>query len=85
MAAYPANRYALVLGVSVWLARAATTETMGWANAADHLSLPGHRSGSLATTQQQTGARLDVLAFSASPSSQLDVLQMIQPMPPPMP
>lgn len=79
MAAYPANRYALVLGDfgGGWQG-CCYDGNVGGANAADHLSLPDIDQA-LATTQQQTGARLDVLAFSASLMSQLDVLQTIQP------
>ncbi|MBP6015514.1 MAG: hypothetical protein KA586_02255 [Candidatus Promineofilum sp.] len=79
IATYPANRYALVLGDfgGGWEG-CCYDGNVGVGGQADHLSLPDIDQA-LATAQQQTGARLDVLAFSAGLMSQLDVLQTIQP------
>ena len=79
IATYPANRYALVLGDfgGGWQG-CCYDGNVGAAGQADHLSLPDIDQA-LAAAQQQTGARLDVLVFSAGLMSQLDVLQTIQP------
>jgi hypothetical protein len=74
VATYPANRTVLVLGGFGG----------GWAGccldaaAGDHLSLT-ELDQALALAQSQTGARLEIIAFTAGLMGQLDVLQTVQP------
>lgn len=79
MATYPANRYALVLGDfgGGWQGCCFDSST-GESGPSDRLSLPDIDEA-LATAYGQTGARLEVVAFSAGLMNQLDVLQVLVP------
>ncbi len=77
--AYPAQKYALILGGygGGWQGCCLDLDT-GDQLGRDALTAP-EIGEALASASQQTGRRLDVVAFSASLMSQLDVLQAIQP------
>lgn len=76
---HPANRYAIFLGDfgGGWQG-CCLDGVPGAAGQIDHLALPDIDQA-LAAAYGQTGARLDVIAFSAGMMSDLDVLQAIQP------
>lgn len=77
--AYPANRYALVLGDfgGGWQG-CCLDQSINLTGQSDHLSLPDIDQA-LALAQNQTNARLEVIAFAASLMNQVDVLETIQP------
>lgn len=77
-ATYPANRYALFLGDfgGGWRGCCFDAAT-GAAGQSDHLSLTDIDQA-LANASGQTGARLEVIAFSAGLMNDLDVLEMVQ-------
>jgi len=79
MATHPANRTVLVLGGfgGGWAGCCLDTAA-GAPDSNDHLSLT-ELDQALAMAQSQTGARLEVIAFSAGLMGQLDVLQTVQP------
>jgi len=79
MATHPANHYALFLGDfgGGWQG-CCLDGVPGASGENDHLSLPD-LDQALAAAYGQSGARLDVIAFSAGQMSDLDVLQAIQP------
>lgn len=76
---YPANRYALFLGDFGGGWQGCCLDGIpGGAGQIDHLALPDIDQA-MAAAYGQTGARLDVIAFSAGLMSDLDILQTIQP------
>ena len=79
VAAYPANRYALVLGDfgGGWVG-CCLDAAIGAPEQSDHLSLTD-LDQALAYAQGQTNARLEVITFAAGLMGQLDVLQAVQP------
>lgn len=79
VSAYPANHTLLVLGDYGGGWRGCCLDTAAGApGQTDHLSLTDIDQA-LAYAQTQTGARFEVVAFSAGLMSQLDVLQTLQP------
>ena len=80
IATYPANRYALVLGNygGGWQG-CCFDDTVGQPETSDHLSLPDMDQALAAAQAQTGGVRLEVIAFTASLMSQVDVLQTLQP------
>lgn len=78
IATYPANRYALFLGDFGGGWRGCCFDaTTGATGESDHLSLTDIDQA-LANAAGQTGARLEVIAFTAGLMSDLDVLQTMQ-------
>lgn len=79
VATYPANNTVLVLGGfgGGWAGCCLDTSA-GTPDASDHLSLT-ELDQALALAQGQTGARLEIIAFTAGLMGQLDVLQAVQP------
>lgn len=76
---YPANRYALFLGDFGGGWQGCCLDGIpGGVGQIDHLALPDIDQA-MAAAWGQTGARLDVIAFSAGLMSDLDILQTIQP------
>lgn len=76
---YPANRYALIMGDfgGGWQG-CCLDQSINVDGQSDHLSLPDIDQA-LALARNQTGARLEVIAFAASLMNQVDILQTIQP------
>jgi hypothetical protein len=79
VATYPANRTLLVLGGfgGGW-AGCCLDAASGAPDVSDHLSL-SELDQALASAQSATGARLEIIAFTAGLMGQLDVLQTVQP------
>ena len=79
MTAYPANRYALVLGDFGGGWRGCCFDnSIGTAGESDHLTLPD-LDEALSAASRAAGARFEVVALSASLMNQLDVLQVLVP------
>lgn len=80
MTAYPANRYALILGDfgNGWQG-CCIDEAIGLPGQSDHLSLPDLDQALALARSESGGLRLNVIGFAGGLMSQLDVLQALQP------